>query len=270
VYSSLFFYEPSATYLLRPHDVYSAGSRFLRYQEERVGGAFVAGWNIEEWMRVMAEYSISRVRLSPEIGPSYLLEPATEKIGHGAARFQYDTLDDSCFPTRGGTIGANLMLSHQTFGSERRFGKAWAEATRNYTVGEVHTFSGRAFAGFGWDYVPLYELYNLGGMSYVQGYNPVAGFNRDEFLGRNAVATSLSYRIRALQFSKKFIRSVYAAYMFETGSKWGGEGDAGKAKTTYGNGIGIYVDTVIGPTRVNGGIGEGGRSGIYFSSGYEF
>ena len=106
--------------------------------------------------------------------------------------------------------------------------------------------AGRAVIGHSFGQLPAFEQYFIGGSDTVRGYDTEQQF------GDNQIYTNLEIRYR---IQKKFQLVPF----LDNGSSYGGQFSSNKSYTNLdGVGIGIRVQTPIGPIRLDVGKGNGG------------
>ena len=110
--------------------------------------------------------------------------------------------------------------------------------------------------------LPPYEAFTLGGSNSVRGYE-----EGQLAAGRTYVQASLEYRFPVFSV-------VSGALFFDLGSDLGSSTRAGellnKGGTGYGYGLGVRVQSPLGPIRVDYGINDDGDSRINFGIGERF
>ncbi len=114
--------------------------------------------------------------------------------------------------------------------------------------------------------LPPYEAFALGGSNSVRGYD-----EGDLGAGRSFVQTSAEYRFPLFAF-------LGGALFFDFGSDLGTAssvpgnpaGIRGKSGTGYGYGLGVRIQSPLGPIRVDYGINESGGTHIHFGIGERF
>ena len=163
-----------------------------------------------------------------------------------------DTRDNAFFPTTGGKV--TLTTEWAGFGADFNYSKHSIEDQRYFKVGHAQVFAARAQYGFGDGDIPEFSQYRIGGQGSIRGY-------RDEqFRGDRMFLGSIEYRF-------PIVSKVQGALFTD----WGGAWDTGIApKHIHGSGgLGVQIQTPIGPLRLDYGIGDdGGRA--HFSVGGQF
>ena len=111
--------------------------------------------------------------------------------------------------------------------------------------------------------MPIYEEFLAGGpRSFV-------GFERDELRGDNIAILGLAYRLRLFDLPIPLGKGVYGKAMYNVGNVWGSYSDiADDPNLRHGGGLGLALDTVIGPFEIDVGFGSGGRSQLYLDFGF--
>ncbi len=117
--------------------------------------------------------------------------------------------------------------------------------------------------------LPPYEAFTLGGGSSVRGYS-----EGDLGSGRSFLQATAEYRFPLL----KFLGGIRGVLFFDVGTNLGTQDNVpgspgiirGKPGSGFGYGIGIRVNTPIGPVRLDYGLNDEGDSQFHFGFGERF
>ena len=113
---------------------------------------------------------------------------------------------------------------------------------------------------------PFYDGFYVGGYNFSRrGSYPLLGFDRDEILGEEVAVAGIRYRRRIYKPPLGFVKSAYVTTFFNSAV----DGFLYK-NGLYGGGIGLALQTVLGPMHITWGFGEEGRAHFYFTFGPEF
>lgn len=237
------------------------------------------GNNIEDYMRRQAGIDLTLSRPQTEYTTNFLLlrnrkdEYVKHKDGwcdrstplyadwrdqnYGLTRsitFDHvtDTRDNIYNPTEGGRT--DLTLEYAGFGGKFRYEKVSYEQSHFNKVGHAQVFAWRWAYGRGFGHIPEAGQYRLGGQDTIRGY-------RDDCLrGNSMFLASIEYRF-------PIVRKVQGAIFADSGAAWY---DGWSPKGTKASiGIGVSLDTPVGPIRLDLGHGSHGNR-VHFSMGGAF
>ncbi len=229
-------------------DLYSQGNTLTEYDERRKGGAITLGRRLRKDVDLSFKFRDEDIKLTPTDGTATAPAGITnDRVQTFATILDKDTRDNRFRPTGG---------LHDTFWVETTGGMLKGDnqytkymlALRRYipvsknrkTVFALQSIAGQTTIGDG--FVPIYDMYSIGGSSTVRGYE------EREFLGTKVFYTNFELR---QNFSKNF--DVVAFY--DLGSAWGT--DYNRRKLDYdqkqGYGIGIRLQTPLGPVALDYG-----------------
>ena len=163
-----------------------------------------------------------------------------------------DTRDNIYNPTSGGRM--NLELEIAGFGGDFNYQKFTAEDKRFFKVGRAQTVALRAQIGYARGTISESNLYKIGGQDSLRGYRD------DQFRGTRMLLATAEYRF-------PIVNKVQGAVFTDCGNAWS---DRRWLNTIKGSvGVGLQLETPIGPIRLDYGRGsDGGR--IHFSVGGSF
>ncbi len=163
-----------------------------------------------------------------------------------------DTRDNIYNPTSGGRM--NLELEIAGFGGDFNYQKFTAEDKRFFKVGRAQTVALRAQIGYARGTISESNLYKIGGQDSLRGYRD------DQFRGTRMLLATAEYRF-------PIVNKVQGAVFTDWGNAWS---DRRWLNTIKGSvGVGLQLETPIGPIRLDYGRGsDGGR--IHFSVGGSF
>ncbi|HNX75028.1 MAG TPA: BamA/TamA family outer membrane protein [Candidatus Rifleibacterium sp.] len=229
-------------------DLYSAGNTLTEYDERRKGGAITLGRRLRKDVDLSFKLRDEDIRLTPTDATA--TAPAgisNDRVQTLAVILDKDTRDNRFRPTGGlhdtfwvETTGGMLKGDNQ-YTKYMLALRRYIPVSRNRkTVFALQTIAGQTTIGDG--YVPIYDMYSIGGSSTVRGYE------EREFLGTKVFYSNFELR---QNFSKNF--DVVGFY--DIGSAWGT--DYNRKKLGYdqkqGYGIGIRLQTPLGPVALDYG-----------------
>ncbi|MEN6345562.1 MAG: BamA/TamA family outer membrane protein [Armatimonadia bacterium] len=178
-----------------------------------------------------------------------------------------DLRDSRSNTTRGAYSSFSAEVAGSFFGGETSFRKVQGEHRRYYTVREKDVLALRVMGGISIGDLPLFESYSVGGANTLRGYE------EDRFRGKRMLLGTVEYR-HPLSASLSIVGFV------DAGDAFGGRFDTPVPGFTVtaedegfsshvGAGVGMRVDTPLGPLRLDFGWGDEG-SQAHFSFGQTF
>jgi outer membrane protein assembly factor BamA len=177
----------------------------------------------------------------------------------------------------GSLVGGLYALGYKAdermkaLGSDVSFSRYDADFRQYLSLSNKSNIQLYGSAGYARRSIPFYENFYIGGFSYSEGGpRRLMGFECGELSAKQIRLLAVSYRYRwlarAFGFAKRgFLTGYYNAAAISS-----------RQKTPYdftfyhGAGAEFSLDTIVGPLRLAGGWGEGGRFNIYFSFGTSF
>ena len=165
-----------------------------------------------------------------------------------------DTRDNVYQPTTGGRISLSGEVA--SFGGDFDFQKVNIEDKRYFKVGHAQVVATRLEAGGAHGHVSYYDEYRLGGQDSIRGYRD------NQFRGTRMGLATLEYRF-------PIISKVQGALFTDWGGAWY-DGWTPDADNIHGSvGVGLSLNTPVGPLRLDYGRGDqGGR--VHFTVGGSF
>lgn len=251
--------------------LYNNERKVSLYAQSQWGGEFDAGHYTSTNGMLFAFYRYEYVKVSEILGNSIGSPPASNPQTAGLG-FRYDTLDDTTFPLHGMLLDTEISNvnspGRSTAGGYYNFNRFMGSFKGYKTFTGIHTFGVDAnIGGIDNGTVPFYESFSLGGMSYVHGYYQLAGYDREEFIGKDLAAGSLSYLLKMPQPSSSFLKRWFVAVNLQSGDVFN---SISQAKFKTGLDFGIYFDTFLSPIRFDAGWAGDGHVAYYLTAGYSF
>jgi outer membrane protein insertion porin family len=238
--------------------VQSTGNFF--YNERRVGGGFTLTRPKSARTSLFLTFrsdDISAGDITAEQAASLGLTTAqsVRALGVGAV---VNTRDSQLFSTRGGY--ARLFTEASGFLGGSRFTKSGADLRRYLPAGGKRVIANRLLLGFTTGDPPFLEQFLVGGTDSLRGYQ------QDRFPGRQMAVASTEYRF-------PLGSSLTGLFFVDAGDAWGGAfaqefGDP-NFKTHLGYGVGVRIQTPVGPLRLDLGFSKEG-SQTHFGIGPSF
>jgi NTE family protein len=250
------------------------------YQDWR-NGTFVDDFRNRQ---LGAELAIGALFHQGEISIGYRTDRATISGGtapnlqHGALQMRglrmninLSTLDSQDFPSTGALLLVRADERMKALGSDVSFSRYETDFRHYLPLSNTSNLQLYGSAGYARGSLPFYESFYVGGFSYSEGGpRQLMGFEFDELAARQMGLLAVSYRYRWFSRAFGFAKRGFFTGYFNTAAI------SSRQKSPYdftfypGAGAELSLDTIVGPLRLAGGWGEGGRFNIYFSFGTSF
>lgn len=253
-------------------DFDATGNTVAEYQKRK------KGWNLT-WGRVSDEYRTNYLNFEstkealnsePQAGPGAApdkWEDWKKKIKENIGKTNsmtfthvYDSRDNYFNATKGKRLSCSLQWGGHGLGGNFDFYKFTAEGRFYKQLGNGHVLALRLMGGYISGHISYSDLFSLGGANNLRGYED------DQFKGDKMYAATLEYR---LPIAKK----VQGVLFTDVGSTWGI--DRGQIpwykddrSIHFSAGVGLRLQTPIGPVRLDYGYGKKGK--FHFSFGTQF
>ena len=156
-----------------------------------------------------------------------------------------DTRDNRILPTKGSKIQIATDLGLPILGGEFSFGKYSGEYVRYFKVGPG-VFVGRTLLGISHGNLPAQEQFFLGGSSSLRAYT----YGR--FRGNSLLLVNAEFRA-PLGWLARQLKDFTGIVFIDAG------GAPISTNLVYGAGVGISVQTPVGPIRIDYAVGQEGR-----------
>ncbi len=231
------------------------GNVIGEYKEERIGGDITIGTPISEDMKFYLTYKAENVITTPVDGE--VPEDLDGKIRSLTPIFVYDTRDNIFNPKEGTYDVVSLEYAGGFLDGDFDFIKINGTFAGYFNVIKDQVLALRVMGGMANTSLPSFEKFEIGGVNTLRGYN------FGEFRGDNMLLFNLEYRI---PLSTNFQGVVFVDY----GSVWDYGGIIDFNNFKLGKGVGIRVDTPLGPIRLDYGMSEERHGSLYFSIGQTF
>ncbi len=199
----------------------------------------------------------------------------TTTIGYSIS---YDTRDIFMNPTkgelytlsvtRGWKTGANTITTPETGTITTNYTLLGIDLNEFVNLGKNQVLAMHMGTGIGFGNVPLGSYYYCGGANTVRGYSPVEA------------DTGVRKLIMNVEYRYTFNETVQGVAFYDLGDAWGAvvdgqaSGDApDMSKFLSGRGVGVRLNTPLGPIRLDYGIGDSrsfGEGIVHFSIGQAF
>lgn len=229
-------------------NLYAAGNTLTEYDERRKGGAITLGRRIRNDVDLSFRFRDEDVKLTPT--DSTVPVPAgvlNGRVQTFATILDKDTRDNRFRPTNGlhdtfwvETTGGMLKGENQYTKYMLAMRRYFAISKNRKTVAAIQSVGGQTTIGDG--FVPIYDMFSVGGSSTVRGYE------EREFLGTKVFYTNFELR-------QNFAKNFDVVGFYDIGSAWGT--DYNRKNLSYdlksGYGLGIRLQTPLGPVALDYG-----------------
>ncbi len=263
------YVEPKVELMRRERLDFQGGQAVDRYTDKRIGGQLAIGGTLLRRLEVDVSYRDERVSIGGGTAPNRL--DGNLRLAGLTFRANRDTLDAQDFPSTGGSFRLQADKRSEWLGGDVSYSKYQADLDHYFSFSPLNTFSVRASAGFSRGDVPFFERFYLGGFSFSEGGpRRVVGFDRDELTARQMALLGFSFRRQIFSRPLSFAKRGYASIYFNSVALSDRVSSPYEFSFANGAAIGLALDTRIGPVRLVGAWGEGGRTKLYLSFGPSF
>ncbi|MBP2656101.1 MAG: surface antigen, partial [Firmicutes bacterium] len=163
----------------------------------------------------------------------------------------YDSRDNVFNPTQGTRLSVTGEFAGRGLGGDFNFNKYTVEDRNYFKVGHSQVIATRLMAGYAEGNMPLSQKFSLGGSDSLRGYND------DQFTGKKMLASTIEYRFPVA-------KKVEGVLFGDLGNAWDNGGYT--LSDLKGDvGVGIRLNTPLGPIRLDYARGEnGGKTSFSF------
>jgi NTE family protein len=239
-----------------------------KFTDRRIGGQLTIGTSIRQ-VELSGGYHNERVTVAGGVDPNRLTGAAVQ--AGLTFRLSRDSLDLPEFPRGGGLLRAQIDKRSTALGGDSNYSKFQIEYQRYISVSGNSTIQINAGAGGSRGRVPFYDLFYIGGYSFSErASRRFLGLDYDEVRANQMAVLGASYRHQIFSHPLSFVKRG-----FLTGA-YNGLFSSTRQDAPYnfdllnGVGIGLALDTMVGPFRATGGWGEAGRFQFTISIGPAF
>ncbi|UCH12528.1 MAG: outer membrane protein assembly factor BamA [Candidatus Omnitrophota bacterium] len=229
------------------------------YDEEHLGGALRLGKEFTDYDRADLKYTLEEVEISdvPDDASSALKnEEGKNTLSTLALTLTRDTRDNRFSPISGYLISGTFENGGGFIGGDKDFLKlnSGASAYFNYQKKLVLELKGRG----GWvdEYddsksVPIYKRFFAGGANTVRGYKERSIGPRDTNTGDPIGGEAML--VGNVELTYPVFKNFKVATFYDVGNVWAESDDIGDGDFKSGIGVGVRVNTPIGPIKVDMG-----------------
>jgi outer membrane protein insertion porin family len=157
----------------------------------------------------------------------------------------YDDRDNIFNPTEGQRFSLTGEFAGDALGGDFNFDKYTIDARKYFKVGSKQIVALRVTGGYALGDVPVSSQYVIGGIDTLRGYQD------EEFTGDKMFTASAEYRFPV---AKKIDGVLFTDY----GNAWNGGDGYNLNNLVHSVGVGLRIDTPIGPIRLDVAHGDEG------------
>jgi outer membrane protein assembly factor BamA len=240
-----------------------------KFTDKREGGQFMIGGAVFRQLEVSGGYRYERVRISGGSDPNRMT--GSRSLGGLVLRLNWDSLDYREFPRSGSILKFQFDKQMPVLGGDSDYSRWQADYGQYLPVSANSTIQISFNAGYSEGSVPFYDAFYVGGSAHAEkASRQFLGFGRDEIRARQMAIVRAGYNRQIFARPLSFIKRGFLAVTYNGG--FFSDRPASPYRFNYlsGVGLGFSADTMLGPLRVTGGWGEGGRFHYSLSFGPSF
>jgi len=250
------YVKPGASFVQRSRGLYVDGSKVSEFEvQDRLVGIEV-GYNFSMPGQLRFGWQERNLKAETVTGiPIFVAERAS--AGGPYLGFEFDSLDERYFPTRGLYLNANIRDVRRVDRDDTPYARASLEFTRAWSLRD-YTLQLTAEAGSTTRGVlPVYDAFTLGGPFRL------SGFATDQLIGDDMRFARFTLQRRLLSPSSIMGASVYAGVLAEMGKM--GVPYTEERLSGWQKSFGVYLglNTVVGPLYLGYSNAPKGRSTWY-------
>jgi outer membrane protein assembly factor BamA len=216
--------------------------RIGEYRQIRYGAGFSLGTQVERLGLVTAEYRLELNQIKFQDGVGYL--PGKFRIQTLRLLSTIDTQDQFPFARTGSLMNINWETASSVGAGDIGYSKIFLSYEWYTTYFAHHTLHPKITFGFADETLPLSQQFSLG------GENSFYGLYQDDARGRQIFVINVEYRA-FLPF--KILWDTYFKMRYDFGSIWPQQENISLRDLHHGLGIGIAIDTPVGPASISVG-----------------
>lgn len=230
------------------------------YDEDITGGALRLGKELTEYTRGSLTYRYDDIDISdidPLASNDLKREGGKNTISSLTPGFSYDSRDSVFNPRAGDYLQTSFETAGGLFGGDKDFWKSFSTASHFFPLFRQSALELRLRVGLVESYgdsewVPIYERFFAGGAYTVRGYDerslgPIDPLTEDPLGGESLLVGNMEYVYPLFDFLK-------LAAFYDIGNVWGKMGDIGAGGFKSSVGLGVRLNTPIGPIRLDYGV----------------
>ncbi len=255
------FVAPYAFASKLPRNSFIGQTRVAVFGDERAGGGFDLGYNVNRRSELRIGYELFSGKLAPLIG-SAGLPIVSGSTGEFRARYVWDGQDSPTVPSRGSRVMTTLSRVLQSPGLPHPIAQLDVQTSTFIPTGPKTSIFFLASGGttFRGDAGP-FQQFALGGAFRLGAYLP------QEFLGNHYAYSSLGFRREIYRLPQFVGGRIYWGGWYEAGSAFNDPSSVG-VRGTFN--LGVIADTFVGPIALAASVSPTGQSRVNFSIGRLF
>jgi outer membrane protein insertion porin family len=250
--------------LLFGADVFTDKREFVHhndYSEERFGTGIRFGKRLSEYVSssIGLRYEdIDIGNIGDDVSPEIRKEEGSRSTLSLIWAIERNSLDNKFDPRTGSVHGGSVEVAGAGFAAETDFVKLTQNYSRYFPLSEKWVFSVHESSGYVTEYgrsddVPIFERFFCGGSSTVRGYDERDVGPKSDDIYRDPVGGNVRF-VTNLELSYA-ITDILRAYIFQdSGTSWADVEDIGTSELRFSAGVGLGLNTPMGPLRVDYGI----------------
>jgi NTE family protein len=268
--ATFLFIEPKVEMSKLPRLEIRNKELFSTFTDRREGGQLIAGSSLFRLFEVEGGYHRERVKIQGGSGIDAMsISPAT--LAGLTLSVYRDTLDSRELPLRGAALQILIDKQTKALGSDFNYSRWQAEYKRFFSFSDKSIVQINAVAGFTRGQTPFYDLFCAGGYSFAErASRQFPGLEQDEIRANQIAVMGAGYRRQIFSNSLDFVKRGYLVGAYNVLMYSNHPEPPYRFNFLNGAGIGLTMDTLVGPVRIMGGWAEEGRVHFYISIGPRF
>ncbi|MDR1728313.1 MAG: patatin-like phospholipase family protein [Acidobacteriota bacterium] len=239
------------------------------YTDKREGGQFLLGGTFFRQLELSGGYRLDRVRVAGGVAPRMLA--GTSTLAGLSARLNWNSFDNPEYPSSGSSLDMRFAKRHRSFGSDYDNLKGSVDYRKHIPLPDESTIRMQVTLGYSEGDTPFFDQFFVGGFSPSSlASRPFLGFDVDEITAQQMAVGGVSYYRQIFTKPLSVLKRGYLTATYNTGF-FSERASAPYAFQNWnGIGVGMALDTRIGPLRMTLGWGERGRVNFHLSFGPSF
>jgi NTE family protein len=263
------YIEPKVHVRRRERLDFRDGNLVDQYTDRRIGGQLMLGGTFLRRLQVEAGYRADSVDIRGGTFPN--VQPDARLLAGLTMRLTRDTLDEQEYAANGMLMRFQVDRRSTMLGGDVDFWKWQIDLDRFVALTGKSTLIFRAAAGYSEGDIPFYDRFYLGGFNFSEGASrQFLGYERDELLARQMGLAAVGFRRELFARPVSFAKRVFLTGFYNASAISQRESSPYEFALYHGVGVGLAIDTVLGPARLTGAWGESGRFNFSLSLGPGF
>lgn len=155
-------------------------------------------------------------------------------------QLRLDQLDDPIFPSSGYQFKIDGLFTSKEVGSSKTFSQLEMSLKKPFSFGR-HTLTPKIAAGTSFNSeLPLYALFNIGGINNFAGYAPF------QLYGNVYAVSSIEHRYRLAKLPPTLGNGIYSLFRVDVGNAWDNPNEIDVDNLVTGGLVGLAADTIAG------------------------